>query len=142
MIDRSRLHELIDSLPEAALAVAQGALENFQSWPPKRTPAQLSAQKGNMDRMRGSMRPGTLGDGGGGGGYFTGPGGRIEYGHRSYSHWEGNTFVVTTHRFYAANEFVIEERMRSGDDGASITYSHSVTGPDNTKNQREIRFIV
>jgi len=28
------LHELVGSLPEAALAVTQGALEHFQSWPP------------------------------------------------------------------------------------------------------------
>ncbi len=72
MSNRSRLHELIDSLPEAALAVAQGALENFQTWPPK-PPAQLAAiEKANMDRMRRSMQPGTLGTGGGGGGHFMG----------------------------------------------------------------------
>jgi len=92
--------------------------------------------------MRRSIPPGTTGTGGGGGGYFTGPGGRIEYGHRSHSHWEGDTFVVMTHRFYVAKEFVIEERVRPGDNGASLTYSHSVTGPDNTKKQREIRFVV
>ena len=66
MPNRSRLHELVDSLPEAALAVAQGALEHYQTWPPQR-PAQLDAiRKANMDRMRRSMRPGTGGGGGGG----------------------------------------------------------------------------
>jgi hypothetical protein len=77
MPNRSRLYELVDSLPEAALAVAQGALEHFQTWPPKR-PAQLAAiEKANKDRMHRSMRPGTLGTGGGTSGYFMGPGDRI-----------------------------------------------------------------
>src|SRR5215469_3090250 len=77
MPDRSLLHELVDSLPEAALAVAQGALEHFQTWPPK-PPAQFAAiEEADMDRMRRSMRPGTLGTGGGGGGGFMGPGGWI-----------------------------------------------------------------
>jgi hypothetical protein len=136
MLNRSRLHELVDSLPEAALAVAQGALENFQTWPPKQS-AQLAAI-----RMRRSMRPGTAGTGGGGGGHFMGPRGRIEYGGHSYSHWEDDAAVVTTHRYHAGHELVIEERMRLVGDGARLTYSHSVTGPDATNNQREINFAV
>jgi hypothetical protein len=64
MPNRSRLHELVDSLPEAALAVAQGALERFQTWPPKK-PAQLAAiDKANMDRMLRSTGP-MLASGGG-----------------------------------------------------------------------------
>ncbi|RZU35757.1 hypothetical protein [Edaphobacter modestus] len=142
MSNRSRLHELIDSLPEAALAVAQGALENFQTWPPK-PPAQLAAiEKANMDRMRRSMQPGTLGTGGGGGGHFMGPGGRIEYGHHSHSHWEDDAVVVTTHRYHAGHELVIEERMRLVDGGGGLTYSHCVTGPDATNDNRQITFDV
>lgn len=143
MIDRSRLHELVDGLPEAALAVAQSALENFQVWPPQRRPPQLAAiEKANMNRMRRSMTPGTLGSGGGGGGHFMGPGGRIEYGHHSHNHWEGDTFVAMTHRFHAGNELVVEQRTRLVDHGARLIYSHSVTGPDDTNDQREIRFLV
>jgi hypothetical protein len=142
MPNRFRLHELVDSLPEAALAVAQGALEHFQTWPPQQ-PAELAAiGKANMDRMRRSMRPGTLGTGGGTSGYFMGPGGRIEYGHHSHSHWEDHAVVVTTHRYHAGHELVIEERIRLVDSGVRLTYSHSVTGPDATNDQREITFAV
>jgi hypothetical protein len=142
MLNRFRLHELVDSLPEAALAVAQGALENFQTWPPKPS-AQLAAiQKAHMDRMRRSMRPGILGTGGGSGGHFIGPDGRIEYGGHSYSHWEDDVMVVTTHRYHAGHELVVEERMLLVDDGARLTYSHSVTGPDTTNDNREITFAV
>jgi hypothetical protein len=142
MPNRSRLHELVDSLPEAALAVAQGALEHYQTWPPQR-PAQLDAiRKANIDRMRRSMRPGTVGGGGGGGSHLMGPSGRIEYGRHSHSHWEDDAVVVTTHRYHAGHELVIEERMRLVDDGARLTYSHSVTGPDATNDMREITFAV
>jgi len=142
MPNRSLLHELVDSLPEAALAVAQGALEHFQTWPPQR-PAQLDdIRKANMDRMRRSMRSGTVGGGGGGGGHFMGPGGRIEYGGHSHTHWEGDAVVATTHRYYAGHELVIQERIRLVDGGAHLTYSHSVTGPDATNDSREITFSV
>lgn len=142
MTDRSRLHELVDSLPDAALAVAQGALEHFQTWPPQ-PPAQVAAiKKANMDRIQRSMRPGTLGTGGRTGGYRMGPGGRIEYGHHSSSHWEDDAVVVTTHRYHAGHELVIEERMRLVNNRGGLTYSHSVTGPDSTNDKREITFAV
>src|SRR5258708_33075358 len=109
MLNRSRLHELVDSLPEAALAVAQGVLENFQTWPPNQSAQQAAIKKAHMDRMRRrSMRPGTAAVGGGGGGHFMGPGGRIEYGGHSYNHWEDDAAVVTTHRYHAGHEIVIE----------------------------------
>jgi hypothetical protein len=145
MPNRSRLHELVGSLPEGALAVAQGALEHFQTWPPKK-PAQLAAIdkaiKENMDRMDRSMRSGALSSGSGTAGYFMGPGDRIEYGHHSHSHWEDDAVVLTTHRYHAGHELVIEERLRLVEDGGRLTYSHSVTGPDATNDKREITFAV
>ena len=71
-----------------------------------------------------------------------GPGGRIEYGHHSHSHWEDQAVVVTTHRYHAGHELVIEERIRLVDGGVRLTYSHSLTGPDATNDQREITFAV
>jgi hypothetical protein len=71
-----------------------------------------------------------------------GPGGQIEYGGYSYSHWEDNAVLVTTHRYHAGHELVIEERMRLLDEIARLTYSHSVTGPDATNDTREITFAV
>jgi hypothetical protein len=33
MLDRARLHELVENLPEGAITLAQGALEHLQTWP-------------------------------------------------------------------------------------------------------------
>ena len=71
-----------------------------------------------------------------------GPGGRIEYGSQSHSHWEGDAVVITTHRFHAGHELVIEERLRLVDDGASLMYIDTITGPDRTAGPREITFSV
>jgi hypothetical protein len=60
-----------------------------------------------------SMRPGTVG-GGGGGSYRMGPGGRIEYGHQSHGHWEDDVVVIVTHRFHAGHELVMSLSSRSG----------------------------
>jgi len=145
MPDRSRLHELVDTLPEAALAVAQGSLERFQTWPPKK-PAQLAAidkaNKENMDRMLRSTGSCVVASGSGTHSYDMGPGDRIEYGHHSHTHWEDDAVVLTTHRYHAGYEMVIEERFRLVDDGGRLTYSHSVTGPDATNDKREITFVV
>ena len=108
MSDRSRLHELVDTVPEAALAVAQGGLEHLQTWPPSEPPQVRAIREASRERMRQSMRPGTGGCGGGGGSYRMGPGGRIEYGHQGHSYWEEDAVVVETHRFHAGHELVIE----------------------------------
>src|SRR4051812_15281330 len=111
MPDRSRFHELVDSLPEGALAVAQGALEHMQTWPSQELPQLRAIREANAERARQAMRPGTIGGWGGGGSRRMGPGGGIEYGRRSYSHWE-DSVIATTHMFHAGHELVIEERMR------------------------------
>jgi len=90
MPDRSRLHELIDTLPEEAVALAQGSLEQLQAWPPREPPQVRAMREANMERMRQSMRRRTGGGGGAGGSYRMGPGGRIEYGSQSHSHGEGD----------------------------------------------------
>jgi hypothetical protein len=55
---------------------------------------------------------GTAGGGGEGASCRMGPGGRIEYGRQSHSHWEDDTMVVITHTFHAGHELVVEERLR------------------------------
>ena len=74
MVDRRRLHELQDSLPEAALNVAQGALEHWQRWPPQEPPQARAMREAQREKMRRAMRPGTIGGGSGGGGYNLGRG--------------------------------------------------------------------
>jgi hypothetical protein len=141
MPDRSRLHELVDTLPEAALNVIQGALEHFQTWPPQEPRQVRAIREANRKRMQQSLRPGT-GGGGGGGGYQVGPGGRVEYGHQSHSHWEDDAVVIETHRFHAGHELVIEERLRLADRGTKLVYVHLVTGPDGMVARHEISFRV
>jgi len=141
MPDRSRLHELVDALPDAAIALAQGSLEHLQNWPPQEPPQAREIREEHLERLRRSIRPGTGGSGGGGGGYRVGPGGRLEYGQQSHSHWEGDTVVVVTHRFHAGIELVIEERLRLAN-GAQLAYTHEITGPDGTTEQHEMAFSV
>jgi len=95
-----------------------------------------------MERMRQSMRPGTAGGGGGGASYRMGPGGRIEYGQQSHSHWEGDTVVVITHMFHAGHELVVEERLRLDAATNRLLYTHQVSGPGGVSNTREIVFDV
>lgn len=93
-----------------------------------------------MERMRQSVRPGTSGSGSGSGSYQTGPGGRIEYGAQSHSHWEDDTVVVVTYRFHAGHEVAIEERLRLDPATHNLVYTHEAAGPDGTKHSREIVF--
>ncbi|MBZ5586547.1 MAG: hypothetical protein LAQ30_31055 [Acidobacteriia bacterium] len=146
MPNRTRLHQLLDTLPEPALNMMQGALENFQSWPPvdwgKEPERFRELRESNRDRVRQSS-PG-IGGGSGGfmDGYVPGPGGRVEYGSFRHSFWDGDSVVVETHRFHAGHELVIEERMRLTDGGTKLQYLHTVTGPDLTADRREMVFTV
>jgi len=87
------------------------------------------------------MRQGTAGGGGGGGSYWMGPGGQIESGHQSNSHWEGDAVVIETHRFHAGHELLIEERMCLVD-ATHLAYAHKTTGPDGSTERHEITFSV
>src|SRR5258708_24026469 len=141
MPDRSRLHELVDTLPDATLALAQGSLEHLQTWPPQGPPQAREFREQQLERMRGSVRPGPGGGGGGGGSYQMGPGGRREDGHQACSYWEGDAVGVVTHRVYSGHELVIEERLRMVD-GTQLSYGHQITGPDGTTDRREVTFSV
>src|SRR5258708_36811517 len=96
MPDRSRLHELVDTLPDATLALAQGSLEHLQTWPPQGPPQAREFREQQLERMRGSVRPGPGGGGGGGGSYPRGPGGRRGDGPPSYSYVGGGAVVVVS----------------------------------------------
>jgi hypothetical protein len=142
MQDRTRLHELVDTLPDDALDVAQGALEHWQTWPPQEPPQARAIREDWQSRMRQGIRTGSVSGSGGGGRYNMGPGGRIGYGHHSHSWWDGDTVVIETHRFHAGHELVVEERLRLADDGTKLVYVHSVNTPGGTADAREIGFDV
>ena len=95
-----------------------------------------------MERMRQSMRPGAMGGGVGGAHYRMEPGGRVEYGHQSHSHWESNAVVTETHRLHAGHELVIEERLRLDSGMRMLIYTHEIAGPDGTKDTHEVSFRV
>jgi hypothetical protein len=147
MPDRTRLHELVDTLPDAALNLIQGALEKFQTWPPLewgQEPERFrEIREENRQRVRQSNPPGTGGGSGGRqGSYIPGPGGRIEHGSFGHEYWEGNSVVAVTHLFHGGYELVVEERMRLTDGGKKLEYVHAITGPDGTSDRRELAFKV
>src|SRR5882724_764638 len=63
---REELHLLVDSLPEAAIEPAKKGLQYFQIWPPQPPPEVERMQQEHREKMLRSMRPGTVGTGGGG----------------------------------------------------------------------------
>ncbi len=142
MTDRSRLHELVDTLPESTVRLAQGSLEQFQVWPPPESERIRQMREAHGERMRRAMRPGMGGGGGGGGNYMAGPGRRIEYGHQGFSFWEGDTSVNVTHRFFAGYEFVVEERMRFSADRSKVIYTRTVMGPGGETETHESTYDV
>jgi hypothetical protein len=114
---RNELHRLVDTLPEGALEAVRGTLEHFQTWTPQPPPEVERMNREHLERMRGSMRPGTSGTGGGGGSYSMGKGGKIDSGSLGFTQWEDKTSVIETHRFHAGHEITITERLRMADDG-------------------------
>src|ERR1017187_10584933 len=98
---RFSAEQIVTVLRQIEVSMAQGGLEHLQTWPPSAPPQVRAINEAHMQRMRESMRPGTAGGGGGGGSYRMGPGGRIEHGHQSNSHWEGDAVVIESHRFHA-----------------------------------------
>jgi hypothetical protein len=57
MTDRSRLHELVDTLPDEAIALAQGSLEHLQTWPPQEPAQARELRDQHAERMRGQSGP-------------------------------------------------------------------------------------
>lgn len=78
-----------------------------------------------MDRMRRSIRPGTIG--GGGGGYRFDP--ATGFGHSGFTRWEDDTAVQETHHFYKGHEIAVTERLRLTHEGKVIHYTHEAKGP-------------
>ncbi len=141
-MSREQLHQLVDTLPEAALEPAEKALQHFQMWPPQQPPEIERMHREHQERMRRGMRPGTGGTGGGGGSYSTGSGGRIEDGHFSFSRPEAGVNVIETHHFHKGHEITVTERLRMDDDGKALFYSTEIVGPKGKRQGQEITFEV
>ena len=140
-MNRGDLHALVDTLPEGALENAKRLLEHLQVWPPHQPPElermrQIRLEQ--MERMRSSMRPGTIGGGSGGGSFDPG----TRYGHTGYTRWEDKTAIHETHHLYKGHEIVVTERLSFRDDGAAIQYIHEARGPKGDPIQNEMTFDI
>jgi hypothetical protein len=139
MPTRDELHTLIDSMPQGALDAARQMLSNLQTWPPPSLPG-MEEMKSRRDEMRKRqaehLRPGTL-TSFGGGGRFNLP---LRTGSSGMSQWEGDTFVAQTYRYHLGHELLITEGVRL--DGQQLIYSHSVTGPGDKSDTREVVFEI
>jgi hypothetical protein len=144
IMTRDELHQLVDTLPEAALEPAEKALQHFQVWPrqPPPAPEIERMNREHHERMLRSMRPGTISGGGGGGSYSVGREGRIQNGRFSFTRWEERTQVVETHHFHEGHEITVTKRMRMDDDGKSLAYATEIVGPNGKTHRHEITFEV
>src|SRR6266568_4320497 len=136
-MSREELHRLVDTLPEAALEPAEKALQHFQIWPRQPPPEVERMQQEHRERMLRSMRPGTVGAGGGGGIYSVGAGGQIDNGRFSFTRSEDKTSVVETHHFHQGHEITITGRLRMDDDGKALFYSTEIVGPKGKTHRQE-----
>jgi len=137
-MDRSDLHRLIDTLPEGSLEHAQRILDHLHVAPPLMPPEMERMReigRENFEKMKRSMKPGTMG-GAGGGGIFNPTTG---YGHSGHTRWEDQTAIHERHHFFKGHEIVVIERLRLTDDGKAIHYSVEAKGPkgDDMQNEKD-----
>ena len=57
-----------------------------------------------------------------------------------FSRWDGDTYVVETHRSIRGYELTIVEHLRV--EGEHLIYKHEVTGPGGKHDEREITFEI
>jgi hypothetical protein len=91
-----------------------------------------------MERMRRSIRPGTVGGGGGGGSLNPATG----YGHYGHTRWEDDTLVQDSYHFFKGYEIAVTERLRFADDRKAIQYSLQAKGPKDEPTLTEITFDI
>lgn len=149
--DRDSLHQLVDTLPEAALEAVEGALQHFQTWPPERPP--LAKQM--RDRVRqiiaertgqsdGASRESGTGGGGYvsgtiGGGHWTGDGDGVA---KATSGLNDGTDVTIELRRFRGQELQIERRLGVSGDKRKLLYALRIKGPDGKEDRREIEFDI
>ncbi len=148
MPDRDSLHKLVDSLPEAAVGVAENLLKTSQAWhhvPPVDVPAMRRRVREMFTRGPGEAegKPqnellGTRGSSGVG---------RPMSSSRSEEDREASWFVVegetlVTFRICRRHgyELEIEERLRVSEKDGTLQYSQQVKGPNGKTDTYAIEF--
>jgi hypothetical protein len=144
MPNRESLHELIDTLPEAALESAERVLQTYQTWPPK-PPIDVEEMRKRVDelfRERGKELAARTGTGFRnshiGLGSFKPDGDGIA----SMSTSEGETLVTLEIHIIRGHRLEIEERLRLSEDKKSLVYSQQIKGPDGKEGSYEVAFEV
>jgi hypothetical protein len=149
MPDRDSLHKLVDSLPEAAVGVAEKLLKTSQTWhhvPPVDVPAMrrrvremLTRGPGNVEGKRLNELLDTRGSSGG----FGRPASSFRSGMDREASWfvvEGETLVTFRICRRHGHELEIEERFRVCEKGGTLHYSQHVKGPNGKTDTYEIAF--
>jgi len=132
MEDRTKLHKLVEELPEAALGATFRVLENYQKWPPRGhadaeqalSKAQESFRRQNEKRAQTEGRGFLLGSVGGGS--FSPDG----HGYASTTGWEGHTSVTAKVHYFRGCESHSVERLSLKDDGRKLLFSLEVKTPN------------
>jgi len=144
MPNRESLHELIDTLPEAALESAERVLQNYQIWPPK-PPIDVEKMRKRVDELfsrRGQELAARTGAGFAtartGSGSFKADGD----GMASMSTSEGETSVTLEIHIFRGYRLEMEERLRLSEDKKLLVYTQQIKGPEGKKGRYEIEFEV
>ena len=144
MPNRKSLHELIDTLPEAALDSTERVLQNYQTWPPK-PPIDVEVMRKRVEerfKKRGEEWAARTGAGFAtartGSGSFKADGD----GMASMSTSEGETLVTLEIHIFRGHRLEIEERLRPSEDKKLLLYALQIKGPEGKEGRYEIEFAV
>lgn len=145
MPDRNSLHQLVDTLPEAALEMVARALGRLQNWPPqmprKAQEMQELAQEILAKRtwrcpeVRGGKGC-TRGTAGGGCWTADGDGAATANGTIDRTH------VRIEVRRFRGHQLQIEKQLGMSDDQRKLRYALLIKGPDGKEGYREIEFDI
>jgi hypothetical protein len=135
MPDRNSLHQLVDTLPEAALEAVERGLQRFQTWPPQPPRDALKMQERVKEIL--AERTGRRGNTSIMGGW-RGEGDGVATAHGSK---EGAELTIELRRF-RGHELQIERRLGVSADKRTLLYVLRIKGPDGKEGHHEIQFDV
>jgi hypothetical protein len=141
---REELLQLVNTLPDAALAAAHEALTRMQTWPPGTPDFTRDAAFDHMQaRMR--ERTETLGKGSecgilSSGGSWGGGSGRPRRGRFSFSYREAGVDCYETQILQGDFELTLTERIRVEDEPSHLVFMIEVRGPDGVTVPHEHRY--
>jgi hypothetical protein len=149
MPDRDSLHQLVDTLPEAALEAVERALQRLQTWPPER-PADAQKMQERAQAIlaeRTARTSGASGVGCGvggsisgwsGGGHWTDDGDGVALA----SGFKGRDQVTIQLRRFRGHDLQIERQLGVSEDKRKVLYTLLIKGPDGKEGHAEIEFEI